>query len=172
MTVLTIRGHVGADPDHGISDKGVEWARFRAARTERWRDQNGGWNDGRTTWFGVSCFNELAGNVALCIKKGDPVIVTGRLQIDEYSHEGGLTSTPVIMADAVGHDLRYGSDKFARRQRPGGPAPAESASTPENVDADGVIHESGAQDPGKEAGSASEDPDGADQTTDFGLSVV
>jgi len=52
---------------------------FRLACTPRIRTK-GGWSDGNTTWIEVACFRTLAQHVAASVRKGDPVLVVGKLR--------------------------------------------------------------------------------------------
>ena len=64
------------------------------------------------------------------MKKGNPVIVTGRLRVRDWSTEERSGTSVDVVADAVGLDLGYGSSAFMRNLRPGraeGQAPAGHA---------------------------------------------
>jgi single-strand DNA-binding protein len=53
------------------------------------------------------------------VRKGDPVLVHGRLRTDVWEREDGHTSVSyVVEATCVGHDLSRGTAVFARAARP------------------------------------------------------
>ncbi|MFP3712891.1 single-stranded DNA-binding protein [Puerhibacterium sp. TATVAM-FAB25] len=82
---VTVTGHVGNEPVISFSASGTPWTSFRVASTRRVRDpRTGEWADGPTLWFTVKAFGDRAFNVAQSLAKGTPVIVTGRLGVDEY----------------------------------------------------------------------------------------
>ncbi|NKX49437.1 single-stranded DNA-binding protein, partial [Arthrobacter deserti] len=57
----------------------------------------------------------LAQNIGSSLRKGDRVVVTGKLQLRQWTDEDGRHGTaPEIIADSVGHDLKWGTAKFAR----------------------------------------------------------
>jgi len=84
--------------------------------TERRFDRDSGlWLDGHTNWYSVSMFRQLATNAGVSIHKGDRVIVTGRLRVRQWATDAGRSGTSVdIDADAVGHDLMWGTANFRR----------------------------------------------------------
>jgi single-strand DNA-binding protein len=82
---VTVTGHVGNEPVISFSASGTPWTSFRVASTRRVRDpRTGEWADGPTLWFTVKAFGDRAFNVSQSLAKGTPVIVTGRLGVDEY----------------------------------------------------------------------------------------
>ncbi|MFF1632865.1 single-stranded DNA-binding protein [Leifsonia sp. NPDC058248] len=83
---------------------------------------------GDTNWFTVTAFRQLAINVAACVSKGDPVMVSGRLSVREWENEDRSGIVVEIDADSVGHDLGWGSSAFTRTIRPSsGEASGEEA---------------------------------------------
>ena len=118
---VTVTGWAGTTPRE-ISGDGVAFTSFRVSVTERRFDpRSGEWGDGPTEWFTVKAFRELALNVAESIRKGDPVVVMGRLRTEVWQSDRGPQPGFVIEADAVGHDLMWGAGSFRRRVRRDGP---------------------------------------------------
>ena len=72
-----------------------------------------------TTWYSVKMWNQLAQNAAHSVKKGDPIITTGRLSINEWEDEASQKKNTelVINASTVGHDLAYGVSNYAKPMR-------------------------------------------------------
>ncbi|MHA7272571.1 single-stranded DNA-binding protein [Arthrobacter sp. TMT4-20] len=63
----------------------------------------------------MSMFRQLATNAGVSIKKGDKVVVSGRLRVRPWIREDGRTGTSVdIDAETVGHDLMWGTAHFHR----------------------------------------------------------
>ncbi|WP_182113477.1 MULTISPECIES: single-stranded DNA-binding protein [unclassified Actinotalea] len=123
---VTVVGWV-ATPPKEIHGTGVPYTSFRLATTPRRFDsRTGGWADGRTEWITVKAFRDVAHNVAESVRKGDPMLVHGRLQTEEWQGENGPRTTLVLEASALGHDLTRGRTRFARvvRTAPGEPAAA------------------------------------------------
>jgi single-strand DNA-binding protein len=90
--MVTIVGNLVKDPeekDFG-SDKNV--TNIRVACTDRMPDGNGGWKDGDTAYYNVSAWRSLGKNLASTLKKGDKVIVQGKLKYREYKKTDGTNA--------------------------------------------------------------------------------
>lgn len=112
---LTLVGWVGSDVRHFNGPGTVPFTSFRMASTRRWFDRReGAWRDGRTEWFTVKIWRSGALNVAESLRKGDPVVVHGRLSTEEWQSDDGPRTSLVVEASAVGHDLTFGTSRFAR----------------------------------------------------------
>ena len=74
----------------------------------------------------MTAWRHLAENIRDSVRKGDAVIVHGRLRTDVWEREDGQsTSSLRIEASLVGHDLTRGASTFLRSQRPVRPDTAE-----------------------------------------------
>jgi single-strand DNA-binding protein len=114
---VTFQGWVGNEVVHRETAQG-NVANFRVGSTPRIRRRNGDWVDGPTSWFSVTCWRALADHVRDSVRKGEPVLVHGRLRADVWEREGGQSSvTYVVEASYVGHDLTRGTSVFARAAR-------------------------------------------------------
>ena len=83
----------------------------RQPRSDRAQER---WIDADTNWYTITTFRQLAINTAGSLLKGERVIVTGRLRIREWE-SGERTGVNVdIEAEAIGHDLLWGTSKFTR----------------------------------------------------------
>jgi single-strand DNA-binding protein len=112
-TYVTFHGWVGSEVTHREVN-GMSVANLRVASTPRIK-RKGVWMDGATTWYSVSAWRALADNVTESVKKGDAVIVHGRLRSDAWEREDGqISSTLLVEASFVGHDLCRGTSVFMR----------------------------------------------------------
>jgi single-strand DNA-binding protein len=118
MTTITITGTTASDPRHLVTNDRVAISSFRFASTDRrYNKATEKWEDGDTTWFTVSAFRGLAENVKASVKKGERLIITGRLRIRDWE-TGEKSGTDVeIEADAIGHDLTWGTSQFVKNPR-------------------------------------------------------
>jgi len=67
-----------------------------------------------TNWFTIKCPVSMADNVLQSIQKGNRVILTGDLQVNEWDN-GEMTGTTVeIVVSAIGYDLTYGVSENTR----------------------------------------------------------
>lgn len=117
-STIQIVGNVANDIQFNTSSEGLPYANFRVASTERKLDkETSRWVDGDTSWFTVTCFRSLAENVVASIKKGDPVIVAGKLTVRTWEKEDRSGTSVEIIADLVGHDLARGTAMFSRNPK-------------------------------------------------------
>lgn len=123
---ITLIGNVVGDPEERATRGGDPIAAFRLAVSERRFDrERGQWIDGHTNYYSVSVFGELGRNALASLHKGERVIVAGRLRLREWETEAKRGVSADITADAIGHDLRWGSSTFARNSRPQNGAAAD-----------------------------------------------
>ena len=103
----TVTGHLAAAPKLRTSKQGHSVADFRIAHTPR--VQHGeGWVDGETIWFKVTVWRGQAEHVATSLRKGDRVMVEGRLTQHSWTDSKGELRTDLeIDASEVGLGLMY-----------------------------------------------------------------
>ncbi len=115
---ITLVGNIVGDPEERSTRTGEAIAAFRLAVSERRFDrERGQWVDGHTNYYAVSVFGELGRNALASLRKGERVIVAGRLRLREWETEAKRGVSADVTADAVGHDLRWGVSSFARGAR-------------------------------------------------------
>jgi single-strand DNA-binding protein len=125
---IDLAGFIASEPSFKRLDSGTSTAKLRVAYTERrFNRETGEWGDGPTSFVTVLCWRTLADNVAVCLRKGEPVLVRGRLRVREYEGKDGSRGTETeIDASSVGHDLSRGVAHFSRTRRAPGETAAES----------------------------------------------
>ncbi|OFI39591.1 single-stranded DNA-binding protein [Arthrobacter sp. SW1] len=113
--IITVRGFVASEVKTSTTPGGIATASFRMGSTERRFDRvSNTWTDGNTNWFTVQSFRHLAGHVGCSIKKGQRVIVLGKLRLRQWERDGRIYHVAEIDAESVGHDLMWGSANFTR----------------------------------------------------------
>lgn len=135
-TMVTLQGHVGADVQlRTAGDTCV--ANIRVACTpRRYQRRTDEWVDGPTQWYTVNAWRALGQHCASSLRRGDPVIVHGRLDARTYVNKHHVEVTAFeVEAVMVGHDLTQGVSRFTRTPRaPGGdgaaPAPGDGGDVP------------------------------------------
>ena len=140
---ITVRGFVATEPKSSTTPGGVATASFRLGSTDRRYDRaTGAWVDGNTNWFTVQGYRQLAGNIGCSIKKGQRVIVMGRLKMRSWENDGRIYHVAEIAAESVGHDLMWGSANFIRTATNGPQdAAGQSGSAPAFPDLSRESHE-------------------------------
>lgn len=128
---ITVRGFVATEIRSSTTPGGVATASFRMGATDRRFDRaTSTWIDGNTNWFTVQGYRQLAGNVGCSIKKGQRVIVVGRLKMRTWEKDGRVYHVAEIDAESVGHDLMWGSANFTRTAGSGNQAAGGQPSAP------------------------------------------
>ena len=112
---LTITGIVATQPRHVVTSEGLPITSFRLASAQRRFDRGQEkWIDGDTNWYTITAFRQLAIHAASSVEKGQRVVLSGRLRIRDWEN-GERTGTNIdIEADALGHDLAWGTSVFTR----------------------------------------------------------
>lgn len=115
----TIMGNATADPTSHPQEDGSVTAKVRVAVTGRYYNSSAqDFTDRRTEFVTVFARKQLARNLLASVHKGQPLIVTGRLNTSEWTGEDNVARHSLnIQAEAIGHDLSYGATSFARPLR-------------------------------------------------------
>lgn len=116
-SMVSFQGWLGDDVElHYVGTTPV--AKFRVGNTpRRFNRQQNSWVDGETTWYTVNAWRGLAENCHESLRKGEPVVVQGRLSAQLWTDDSGMQRlTYVVEATQVGHDLAQGSTVFTRRK--------------------------------------------------------
>lgn len=130
-----LAGYVATEPRFKKVAGDTSSVRLRVAYTARRRDKESGeWTDGPTSFVTIQCWRTLADNVCMSVHKGEPVLITGRLQIRRFEDAEGAPRTAVeVEAASVGHDLTRGVAQFSRTRWPVAAAAAEAAALPDGA---------------------------------------
>lgn len=132
IDTLTIVGRVATDPTQSQTGGGVPVTNFRLASTHRRFDAaTQTWTDSGTNWYSVAAFRHLGENAKASLRTGDSVIVTGRLRIRNWESNGKHGTSVDIEADAIGHDLRWGTTAYRPQSRPQTSTPETSTESPD-----------------------------------------
>jgi single-strand DNA-binding protein len=106
---ITVAGRLADDPSLKFAQSGKAVARLRLVASDRKKnEQTGTWEDADTLWISATCWDKLAENVAESTKKGDLVVVTGRLVTEEWTdREGNKRSAITLKVETVAADLQF-----------------------------------------------------------------
>ena len=117
-SMITVRGWLGADVTLRVAGE-VPVASFRLACTpRRFNRRTETWSEGLTQWYTVTAWRGLAQNCAASLRRGDPIVVHGRLETRTYVNANDVEVLSFeIDAVHVGHDLGRGTSSFTRTQR-------------------------------------------------------
>lgn len=91
MNIAILKGHVGQDPKITTFDNGGKVAQFTLATTERgYKKQDGSEVPDKTDWH--NCVVRRSGLAGICeqyVKKGTPLLLTGKIRTREYQDNDG-----------------------------------------------------------------------------------
>ena len=115
---VTLVGFVATEPKVRYVNSNIPVANMRIGSTIRKIDrETGEWQDGETGFYSVTCWRNLASNAAVCLRKGQPVIVTGKLRVNRWENRAGEQRSEVVVdAEAIGFNLTRGVAQFSRHK--------------------------------------------------------
>ena len=100
-TVITVVGNAVADPELRFTPSSVAVCNLRIASTPRRFDkQRNEWVDDPALFLAVTCWKQHAENVAESVKRGDRLIVQGKLVQRQFEKKDGTRGSSYEIADA------------------------------------------------------------------------
>lgn len=100
MNRVELEGRLGADPETKTVGDGTSVTRLRMATNESWKDNSGQWQE-KTDWHTVVCWRKQSDRAAI-LRKGDPVLVIGRLETRKWQDkEGNERHTTEVVARSI-----------------------------------------------------------------------
>ena len=114
---ITLRGFVTAEPKFWqTTSTQTPHAEIRLGSTPRRLNRaTGEWEDGETSYYTVKCWRRLAVNVKGSLRKGDMILVRGKVVMRTWVDDQQRNRVQMqVEADSVGHDLAYGWSHFNR----------------------------------------------------------
>ena len=115
--MIILRGFVTAEPKFWQkSPTQTPLAEIRLGHTPRRLNQaTGEWEDGQTSYYTVKCWRRLAVNVKGSLRKGDMILVRGKVVMRTWVDDQQRNRVQMqVEADSVGHDLAFGWSHFNR----------------------------------------------------------
>ncbi|MAG03422.1 MAG: single-stranded DNA-binding protein [Acidimicrobiaceae bacterium] len=126
---VTLVGNITRDPELRFTPAGIAVANFGLAWNRKNRD-----GEESVSFFDITCWRDLAENVAESLSKGNRVVVYGRLDQQTWENDNGERRSKVeVIADEVAPSLRWATADVTRTEfkgeaggsaaSGGGPAP-------------------------------------------------
>jgi len=120
LNQVNLLGNCGRDPDVRYTTDGAAITNVSIATTRSWKNKEGEKQE-ETEWHRLSFFGRLAEIAAEYLKKGDPVLVTGRLRTRKWEDKDGnerhTTEIVVEQMQLLGGKRRAGDDEPDDRPR-------------------------------------------------------
>lgn len=116
---ITVIGNLTADPELRTTSSGKSVINFALAYTPRKPDGS----DGNTSFYNIAAWEYLADNFAASFKKGDRLIVVGRVEQDKWTDKetDKVMSRLTVTATEIGGTCRFHTvdmTKVAKRTAP------------------------------------------------------
>jgi single-strand DNA-binding protein len=113
---ISVVGFVATQPRGGHTKTGSRSVTMRVGWTPRAMDRTTGeWTDQPSSFITVQCYKKVAEHAAVCLRRGDPIIVRGTLRIREFVDQAGNRRSAVeVIADSIGHDMSRGISLFTK----------------------------------------------------------
>ena len=117
---VTITGNATREPELRFTPAGQPVASFGVAVNRRWQNkQTQEWEES-TSFIDVTCWADLAENVAESVDRGSRITVTGRLDQRSWeTQEGDKRSKVEIVADDVAISLKWATAEVKKNTRSG-----------------------------------------------------
>lgn len=118
---VTLVGNLVEDPELRFTPTGVAMAKLRLAVNRRWMDRSTNEWQEEAHFFTATCWRDMAENVSESLRKGNRVMVTGRLQQRQWENEQGERRSMVeVSIDEIGPSLRWATASVSRTESRGG----------------------------------------------------
>lgn len=122
---VTFKARLGADPEMTTGSNGSAVTRMRVVTNGR-RMVDGDWQDTDTSWWQVTAFGRSAEAAAEQLRKGDLVLIQGKVKQREWEKDGIKRTTAEVTADEVAKVCKTGqaapaaatADPWATEQAP------------------------------------------------------
>ncbi len=88
MNTVFLMGNLTRDPTLRALPSGMQVAEIGLAVSERYKNKEGEWIN-QPTFVDIVTWGKLAQNCHEYLKKGSPVMIEGKLQLDQWESEAG-----------------------------------------------------------------------------------
>ncbi len=116
---VTLIGNLVDDPELRFTPSGVAMTKIRFAVNKRYQNRDGEWQE-ETSFFGGTCWRDMAENVAESLQKGLRVIVIGELQQRSWeTQEGDKRSIIEVDIKEIGPSVRWATTTVTKTPKDG-----------------------------------------------------
>ncbi len=120
LNKVLLIGNLGKDPELSYTPSGIAVAKFSVATSERWKDNDGNFQD-RTEWHNIVVWRKLAEICGQYLKKGSKVYLEGKLQTRSWDDKNSgakryateIIADDMIMLDSKGAAADVGGESPA-----------------------------------------------------------
>lgn len=97
MNRAIVMGRLGSDPETKTMANGTTLVTFSLATNERWTKD--GERKERVDWHRCEAWNGVGDVIAKHCRKGDRILVEGRLRVDTYEKDGERKTISKVLVD-------------------------------------------------------------------------
>jgi single-strand DNA-binding protein len=129
---VVLVGNITQDPELRYTNSGLAVCSLNIA----WNSKNPRTEEEKAHFFEVSCWRQLAENVAESVTRGMRVVVYGRLDYQTWEGPNGEKRSAVkILADEVSPSVKWATAQVSKNERGGAPSQS-SQPNPSNAGSD------------------------------------
>ena len=131
---VVLVGNMVRDPEVKALNNGSSVAKFTIGMTRKWQTENGEKKE-EATFVDIDSFGKTASVIEKYLRKGDPVLVEGRLKMEQWEKDGQKRSKLMVVANAIqllGKPVDTSARQPVQGQAASTPAPQQST-TPDDV---------------------------------------
>lgn len=99
MNKVIIMGNLGQDPESRYMPSGSAVCNISVATSRKWNDKNSGELQEETSWHRCVAFGKTAEIITDHFKKGQKILIEGRLKYGSYEKDGHTNYTTDIVID-------------------------------------------------------------------------
>ena len=117
LPIISLTGNLTQDPELSFTKTGTPVARIRVACSQNKRAADGSWerDETNTLYINVTAWKRKAENATETLRKGDAVIVQGRLKDASYvKQDGTRVNGYEVEADEIGAALHSATANITR----------------------------------------------------------
>ncbi|GHU56367.1 hypothetical protein FACS1894132_13700 [Clostridia bacterium] len=108
-------GRLVADPDFRLSQNGLHWCSFRLAVN----NYNPNTKENTADFFNIVAYRELAQFVSATFKKGNAIVIIGKIKNNEYTDKNGVKQhSASIVADNIYSDTQKDFNRQNKENNP------------------------------------------------------
>jgi len=91
---IILGGRLTRDPELSYTPNNTAVCKFGMAVNRKWKEKD------EVMFIDVTAWGKTGETINEYLNKGDPVLIEGRLQFDQWEHEGRKHSKHVVVADS------------------------------------------------------------------------
>ena len=99
MNKVIIMGNLGNDPESRYMPSGSAVCNISVATSRKWKDKDTGEPQEETSWHRCVAFGKTAETIINYFKKGQKILIEGRLKYGKYEKDGHTNYTTDIVID-------------------------------------------------------------------------